>query len=104
MSKPVDITQEVWDAAFEAMPPVVRRGASESPVTMALWLGIARAIMAAKAEERDACEAIAVGKARDWAANRSGTLDAFRSAGYQGAAQGAVEIATAIRKRRENSQ
>jgi hypothetical protein len=53
MSKPEDIPQDVWDAAFKAC------NAKFDPYSRAYVADIARAIMAAKAEEREAILAIA---------------------------------------------
>lgn len=55
MSRPEDIPQDVWDAAFAAMPPINRDAYETSPYAMVLHLGFARAIMA----ERDRCARIA---------------------------------------------
>ena len=51
MSKPEDIPQDVWDAATEAFDQILPF--NSHPVTGITI--IARAIMAAKAEEREAC-------------------------------------------------
>jgi hypothetical protein len=51
MTKPEDIPQDVWEAAWEAMPLVYRKLYASKPIYMAQHLAIARAIMA----EREAC-------------------------------------------------
>ena len=49
MTRPEDIPEDVWNTAFDAMPPVNRDGYEMSPYAMVLHLGFARAILA----ERD---------------------------------------------------
>lgn len=65
MSRPDDVTQEAWDAASlpaEYIDPIDRR----------YW--ISRAIMAAKAEEREAC-AVHIDAMSDGLYEKADTLD-----------------------------
>jgi hypothetical protein len=58
MSKPEDIPQDVWDSAgLEAMKFVdwLGRGDLDSDAEHVLTVSISNAVMAAKAEEREAC-------------------------------------------------
>lgn len=61
MNRPENIPFEVWDIAFDAMPPVAKVNYETSPLSMVLHLGFASAIMAAEKRgeerEREACAA-----------------------------------------------
>ena len=48
MTRPLDIPQDVWDAALEVFETYLYNGESAQEI-------IARAILSAKAEEREAC-------------------------------------------------
>ena len=88
-TKPDDISQEAWDAAGSIKPLPAFKFAEWAQV---LHADIARAIMAAKAEEREACAAVA----NNELARQSGS-DAWAN-GYRSAC---AEIADRIRKRGE---
>lgn len=54
MTRPEDIPQDIWDTAFEALHPLVRKQYEISPFSMVQHLGMARAILA----ERERCAKI----------------------------------------------
>lgn len=55
MGKPDDIPQWAWDKAREGIPPVYFKMEGMSPTLHVLRVGIAKAILAAVEEEREAC-------------------------------------------------
>jgi hypothetical protein len=97
MTKPDDIPQGVWDRADDlSFYDPATEGRDGSLNRYKLREAIARAIMAAKAEEREACAQMATNKANEYYNVPKQDLDfcapiAVRLAG----------LAAAIRKRRE---
>ena len=96
MSKPEDIPQDAWDAAFNAMPLLLIRNYDRSPIVLVLHVNIARAILAAKAEEREACATDAEERHRIW-----GTHAQIKGIEVEDDISACREIAAAIRKRGE---
>ena len=87
MTKPEDIPQDVWDASFAALLPIVRNQYETSPMAMVQHLGIARAILA---ERERALEEAAVAA--------SGGYSVFATSTY---GRGRHNAATAVRALKE---
>lgn len=82
MSKPEDIPEEVWGTAFDHMDchcPEAMMG--DDSLQTSVHRAIARAIMAAKAEEREACVQIVFGSYRNHTARCSRIVRAIRKRG-----------------------
>ena len=86
---PADVEPEAWRAAAEAMGSV-------GWFSTSMIRGAYIAIMAAKAEEREACASVAEGRHRIW-----GTLNQIQDIEVEDDISACLEIAAAIRKRRE---
>lgn len=96
MTKPEDITQEDWDAAYKAS------NAKYDPYTRAYVVDIARAIMAAKADERELAAQIAKVYADEHAQMAVDALDLNKPLDLAGATQVSIvagQIVFAIRNR-----
>lgn len=91
MARPEDIPQDVWDQAFEHMDCHCPEAMMDSDeLQQSVHAAIARAIMAAKAEERRACLEAALGEQLD------GDTDDDTDRAYMRAIN---DAAAAIRKR-----
>lgn len=110
MSKPEDIPQDVWDAAHAIDIDADFSWDSQVNGTsayIAVREGIARAIMAAKAEEREACvflaNEIAAGRSRQ---KMQATIAKKRTEArdFESMAISAIDVSYAIRQRGEQKQ
>lgn len=98
MTKPEDIPQWAWEKAREGIPPVYFKMEGMSPTLHVLRLGIAKAILSAVEEEREACAKLAdVGQ---WEHRPGQTWGSPATAVFVGKI--GPEIAKDIRNRKES--